>query len=369
MAIFKSNQPAAVKKIRTLIVDDSSFVRNILRSALANHPQIEVVGFAVDGLDALQKIRVLRPDVITLDVEMPRLNGIGVLERVVGKAPVSFVMVSSLTQAGAMITFEALRKGAFDYVTKPSSGSVGNLPAFRQQLLEKIISAAQAKSYRRHPCTAPKSSNSSAAPTSPPNRERGWVVAIGISCGGPQTLMAMMPAFPSDFVPILITQHMPAEFTAAFAKHLDNVCNMNVREARHGELLSQGTVLVAPGNQHMKLVRQGGQLRIQLDGGEKVSGHRPSADVMFDSVSRACGRRAIGVIMTGMGHDGADAITRMRQAGAWTIAQDQETSLVYGMPHEAVKKDGADHVLPLSKIPIAISRLLQRGPKPSPVTA
>lgn len=181
--------------------------------------------------------------------------------------------------------------------------------------------------------------------------------------------MRMMPAFPSDFVPILITQHMPAEFTTTFAKHLDAVCNMDVREAVPGDRPQPGTVLVAPGSRHMKLVRQGMNLVVHLDGGEKVSGHRPSADVMFDSVARSCGSRAVGVIMTGMGSDGAIGITNMRQGGAWTIAQDEQTSLVYGMPKEAVKADGVDHILPLQKIPHAIAKLLLRGAKKAAVTA
>jgi len=349
-------------KVRTLVVDDSPFVRTILRTALSQHPQIEVVGFAQDGLEALKKISALRPHVVTLDVEMPRLNGIGVLERVVGKAPVGFVMVSTLTQAGARITFEALEKGAFDYVAKPKSGGFAGLPEFRERLHKLVLGAARSRGYRRR-LGAAKGPGATAAPSLPPNRQRGWVVAIGISCGGPPTLMEMLPAFPSDFVPILITQHMPAQFTTSFAKHLDDACSMNVREAVHLDRPQPGTILVAPGGQHMKLVRQGANLFVHLDAGPKVSGHRPSVDVLFDSVARSCGPRAVGVIMTGMGGDGAAGITRMSQAGAWTIAQDQKTSLVYGMPKEAVKAGAIDHVLPLQKIPIAVAKLLQRGAK------
>lgn len=350
----------AGSKVRTLIVDDSTFVRTILRSALSQHPQIEVVGFAKDGVEALKKIAQLKPDVVTLDVEMPRLNGIGVLKRVVGKAPVAFVMVSTLTQAGARITFEALEHGAFDFVAKPKTGGFAGLPQFRQRLHEKVLGAARFRGRRRRVIT-PKSTSS--APSLPPNRHRGWVVAIGISCGGPQTLMEMLPAFPSDFVPILITQHMPAEFTASFAKRLDDACSVTVREAAHLDRPEPGTILIAPGAKHMKLVRQGASLFIHLDDGPKVSGHRPSVDVLFDSVSRSCGPRSVGVIMTGMGRDGADGITQMRQTGAWTIAQDEETSIVYGMPKEAVKADGIDHIVPMPRIPYAVARLLQRGAK------
>lgn len=352
----------AGRKVRTLIVDDSSLVRALLRTALQRHPQIEVVGFAVDGLDALEKISALKPDVVTLDVEMPNLNGIGVLDRVVGKAPVAFVMVSTLTQAGAGVTFEALQKGAFDYVAKPRSGGFAGLPAFHERLYEKVLGAARTRG-RRPRLTAPPSQAATTAPSLPPNKARAWVVAIGISCGGPPTLMEMLPQFPSDFVPILIAQHMPAEFTASFAKHLNGACSMEVREAAHLDRLQPGTILVAPGSKHMKLVRRGTNLIVQLDGGEKVSGHRPSVDVLFESVARCCGPRAVGVIMTGMGSDGAASLAQMRNAGAWTIAQDQKTSIVYGMPKEAVRLDGADHIVPLPKIPYAVAKLMQRGQK------
>ncbi len=353
-------------RIRTLIVDDSPFVRTILRTALSQHPQIEVVGFAGDGVEALKKIASLKPDVVTLDVEMPKLNGIGVLERVVGKAPVGFVMVSTLTQAGARVTFEALQKGAFDYGAKPKTGGFAGLPQFRARLHESVLGAARAKGRRRRP-TAPTSC--STAPSLPPNLQRGWVVVIGISCGGPPTLTEMLPTFPRDFVPILITQHMPAQFTASFAKHLDDACSMTVREAVHLDRPKPGTILVAPGGKHMKVVRQGANLFVHIEAGPKVSLHRPSVDVLFESAARSCGARAVGIIMTGMGSDGAAGITKMRQAGAWTIAQDEPTSVVYGMPKEAVKSEGIDHVLPLQKIPYAVAKLMQRGVKPSPATA
>ncbi len=358
----------AGRKVRTLVVDDSSLIRTILKTSLSQHPEIEVVGAAEDGVQALKKIAALKPDVVTLDVEMPRLNGIGVLERVVGRAPVAFVMVSTLTQAGARITFEALSKGAFDYVAKPKTGGFAGVPAFRQRLQQLVLAAASSRGKRR-PVAAAARPAGTAAPALPPNLERGWVVGIGISCGGPPTLTEMLPSFPSDFVPILITQHMPAQFTASFAKHLDDVCSMDVREAVQGDRPAPGTILVAPGGHHMKLVRQGASLVVRLDSGGKVSGHRPSADVMFDSIARSCGPRAVGVIMTGMGGDGAIGLGRMRNAGAWTIAQDEATSLVYGMPKEAVKAEAVDHIVPLPKIPLAVSRLLQRGVRRAPATS
>jgi two-component system, chemotaxis family, protein-glutamate methylesterase/glutaminase len=349
--------------IRVLIVDDSAMVRSIIRSTLSQHEQIEVVGTANDGIDALAKIKTLQPDVVTLDVEMPRLNGIGVLERVVGKAPVSFVIVSTLTQAGGRVTFEALHKGAVDYITKPQASGRNSRPEFQEQLLHKVIAAARVKGRRRVISAA---TTTRSTPTLPPNQVRGWVVAMGISCGGPQTLHEMLPAFPSDFVPIVLTQHMPAQFTGPFAMHLDAACAMNVREARHGEPLEQGTIYVAPGDYHLCLVRRGALLCVSLESGPPVSGHRPSADVMFRSVAANCGKRAVGVIMTGMGRDGADGIVALRKAGARTVGQDEQSSYVYGMPKAAAATGAVEQVVSLGQIPLTISRLLN-APSRAPV--
>ncbi len=344
-------------RIRVLVVDDSNFVQTVIKAALAGHPEIEVVGVACDGVEGLQMISRLRPDVVTLDVEMPRMNGIQVLERAAGKVPVSFLMVSTLTQAGARITFDALERGAFDYVSKPTKGITAKAE-FRKELYEKIVGAYRAKG--RKPI-ARTTRSSSSAPSLPPSQARGWVVAVGVSCGGPPTLAKMLPAFPSDFPPILITQHMPPEFTPSFAKHLDDLCAMHVREAADGDVPEAGTVLVAPGHSHLKLVRHGINLSVQLDSGPKVSGHRPSADVMFESAARTCGPRAVGVILTGMGSDGAAGLQFMSRAGGWTIAQDEETCVVYGMPKAAMATGCIDHQLPLEKIPLAIAKLMQKG--------
>ena len=346
-------------KIRVLVVDDSVFVRTMMRRALSLNPQIEVVGFAGDGIEALTQIRALRPDVVTLDVEMPRLNGIGVLERVVGKAPVSFVMVSTLTLAGGQITMEALQKGAFDYITKPKGQGVSKLDLFQAQLIRKVLAAARAKGRTRK--IAP--SAISTAPKLPPNHIRGWLVALGISCGGPQTLMEMLPAFPSEFPPIVITQHMPAQFTGAFAARLDGGCAMTVCEAQNRQKIEPGTIYIAPGSHHLKVKRSGVNLQLELDDGPKVTRHKPSVDVLFDSVARTLGSRAVGVIMTGMGDDGARGLVHMHEAGAWTIAQDEATSLVYGMPKVAAATGCVDHQVRLDRIPFAIAKLMQRGTK------
>jgi two-component system chemotaxis response regulator CheB len=357
---------AAGAPIRVLIVDDSAMIRSLLRGGLDRQPQVEVVGTAVDGVDALAKIKALRPDVVTLDIEMPQLNGLGVLDRVVGKAPVSFVMVSTLTQSGARITFEALRKGAVDYVTKPQASHKTATAEFQQELLQKILAAARVKTRPRRLDAGPSTAN---APSLPPNRVQGWVVAIGISCGGPQTLHEMLPAFPSDFVPIVLTQHMPAQFTGPFAQHLDAACAMRVVEARDSQVLEQGTVYVAPGDYHLKLARRGTQLIVNLDNGPLVSGHRPSVDVMFHSVAQVCGKRAVAVVMTGMGRDGADGIAALSKAGACTLAQDEATSYVYGMPKAAAATGCVSQVLPLARIPQAIAQRLAGGEVCQPLGA
>jgi two-component system chemotaxis response regulator CheB len=340
--------------VRVLIVDDSALVRSLIAGALANEPQIQVVGQAVDGRDALRKIASLQPDVVTLDVEMPNLNGLGVLQRAAGKVPVSFLMVSTLTQSGAHVTFEALNMGAFDYVTKPQMASKVAKPEFQRTLVQKILAGARARGKVRQ--LVKRTGPSGTAPTLPPNRIVGWVVGIGISCGGPQTLHQMLPSFPSDFVPIVLTQHMPAQFTGPFAKHLDTACAMRVREARDGDRLEQGTIYVAPGDRHLKVVRRGTLLTLQLDTGPLVSGHRPSVDVMFHSLARACASRTVGVVMTGMGRDGADGLAALRRAGGRTIAQDEASSLVFGMPKVAADSGAAQQVVSLGQIPQAIHR-------------
>jgi two-component system, chemotaxis family, protein-glutamate methylesterase/glutaminase len=345
------------RKVRTLIVDDSNFIRTMLRAGLSQDPRIEVVGFAADGVEALAKIKSLRPDVVTLDIEMPKLNGIGVLERVVGKAPVAFIIVSTLTKAGATVTLEALQKGAFDYVTKPKAGGLADLPYFKTKLVERVLAAARSKGR----ATRVLRSAMSAAPKLPPCHQRGWLVAIGISCGGPQTLTEMLPTLPSDFVPIVITQHMPYPFTSTFASSLNSICAATVKEAHDGDKLEQGLIIIARGTHHLRVVRRGVDLHVHLDDGPKVSLHRPSADVMFSSVARTCGPRSIGVIMTGMGEDGARGIAELHNAGAWTIAQDRKTSIVYGMPKVAVATGCIDHELPLSKIPEGIVAMMEKG--------
>lgn len=345
----------AEQSIRVLIVDDSAVVRGILHRALSEHPRIEVIGAAFDGNDALKKLAALRPDVVTLDVEMPNMNGLQVLERVGGKLPVSFLMCSTLTQAGAKITLEALRRGAFDYITKPDASELRGNDDFKQLVQQKVLAAFNAKGRIRQVMSGAATAR---APELAPNRARGWLVGIGISCGGPQTLHDVLPAFPSDFVPIIITQHMPAGFTRSFAAQLDAECAMHVREAGDNERVKAGEILIAPGSHHLKLVRRGVELFTSLDAGPKVSGHRPAADVMFASMARACGARCIAVVMTGMGGDGAAGIQQLHQAGAFTMAQDEATSLVFGMPKVAAATGCVREIVAMRQMPHAVARVI-----------
>ncbi len=350
----------SIRKIRTLVVDDSGLIRAMLKNGLTRDPRIEVVDTAGDGIEAIAKIKQHRPDVVTLDVEMPRMNGIGVLERVAGRVPIAFVMVSTLTKAGANITFEALHKGAFDYVAKPTAVNQTASQEFLDRLIRVVVAGGLAKS-RGQLKVLSRQSQGSTAPKLPPCKERGWLVGIGISCGGPQTLTKMLPAFPSDFVPIVITQHMPSPFTTSFAANMDRLCAANVSEAKDGEKIENGRIYIAPGTHHVRVARRGVDLCIRLDDGPKVSLHKPSVDVMMASIARTCGSRAIGVIMTGMGDDGSRGIVEMHNTGAYTIAQDEESSLVYGMPKSAVATGCVDHSVSLDKIPKAIVKLMERG--------
>lgn len=348
-----------MRKTRVLIIDDSALVRAVLQSSLSRHPDIEIVGLAADGNEGIHMLQTLRPDVATLDVEMPNMNGLEVLDRVAGKLPVAFVMCSTLTQRGGQITLDALQRGAVDYITKPTSG-VARDQSFHRDLYDKVITASKSKGRVRALQRTPVASRSS-APSLPPNQARGWIVGIAISCGGPQTLHKMLPAFPSDFVPILVTQHMPAQFTRAFAGQLDRVCAMKVVEAGDGQPISQGTVYIAPGSHHLTVARRGVGLVCKLDASAPVNGHRPAADVMFASMARVCAGRCVGIVMTGMGVDGATGITALHSAGAPTLAQDEATSLVYGMPKAAAATNCIDKVCSLGNLPTATAKVLSSG--------
>jgi two-component system, chemotaxis family, protein-glutamate methylesterase/glutaminase len=319
---------ATNEKVRVLIVDDSALMRKLLTSVLSEDEGIEVVGAAPDPFDAREKIKSLNPDVVTLDVEMPRMNGLDFLRKIMELRPTPVVMISSLTQAGADITLEALEIGAVDFVAKPADA--GAMLQLGGELIPKIKAAAHTRLRRRVP---------------PPHRQRRAVggasstsdklIAIGASTGGVEALKAVLMLFPEDVPPIVIAQHMPERFTAAFARRLDSECRMRVCEAAHDQPIERGNAYIAPGGHHLEVARRGSGLVCALNDGPLVSGHRPSVDALFHSVARVVAPRAVGAILTGMGRDGANGLLAMRRAGCITLGQDEGTALIYGMPRVA----------------------------------
>jgi len=315
--------------VRVLIVDDSALMRQLISSLLSEDPEIEVVGTAPDPHVARERIKALNPDVITLDVEMPHMDGVTFLRKIMTLRPMPVVMLSTLTQAGAEVTLEALEVGAVDFIAKPTNDVANAMAALAGELQEKVKAAARTRvGARRVPPVAP-------ARRAPLGRATGKIVMIGASTGGVEALKALLMGLPADCPPILITQHMPARFTAAFARRLDNECLMRVSEAVDKEVVEPGHAYIAPGSHHLELVRVGNRYACSLSDGPPVSGHRPSVDTLFRSGARTLGRSGIGVILTGMGKDGAAGMLEFRRAGAVTLGQDEASSLIYGMPRVA----------------------------------
>ncbi len=345
------------KPIRVLVVDDSVFMRSALKNGLSAADGIEVIGSAQNGVEGLEKILALKPDVVTLDVEMPGLTGLEVLERVMKQHPLPIVMVSTKTREGAETTLKALELGAVDYVAKPLGEKSSSLSSFREDIVRAVRAAWE--SNRR----ALKSSHAPPRPIAmQPFHAEDSVVAIGISAGGPQTLHKLIPTLPAQFPPLVVTQHMPEDFTGPFARRLNEVSKITVLEAAGGEELRAGQMLLARGDHHLRVVARQGKLVAVVDKGPKVSGFRPSVDVLLDSVASAAGKRAVGVVMTGMGFDGAAGIRRLKEAGGATIAQDKDTSVVYGMPKAAAETGCVDRVVPLHEIASTIVELISAKP-------
>lgn len=337
------------KPVRVLIVDDSALIRQLLTTLLSTDPEIEVVGTADDPYAARERIKALNPDVITLDVEMPHMDGITFLRKIMALRPMPVIMISTLTQAGADITLEALEIGAVDFIAKPSTDAANALPALAGELQAKVKAAARTRIASRA-AMAPAAVRKVARSV----RSNGKIVAIGASTGGVEALKAVLMNLPSDCPPIVITQHMPPRFTAAFAQRLNRECPMTVSEAGDGDIIEQGHVYIAPGSHHMELAKTGTGYRCALNDGPAVTGHRPSVDVLFRSVARAVGRSAIGVILTGMGKDGADGLLELRKAGGQTIGQDEASSLIYGMPHVAFERGAVMRQCSLGQVADAI---------------
>lgn len=349
------------KNIRVLIVDDSSLVRKILSEGLAADPMIDVVGTAVDPYDARDKIVKLQPDVLTLDVEMPRMDGVEFLRRLMPQFPLAVVMVSSLTQKGRQITMDALAAGAIDFISKPTTGLSGGLEGMMVELRTKVKIASTANvSHWKHKRAGLLPSETSRLATQALDESTDKVIAIGASTGGTEAIRQVITCFPAVFPGVIVVQHMPPGFTEMFADRLNTQCQMSVKEAEDGDKLIPGRILVAPGgDRHIRLQRVGGFYKVVLETGDKVCGHCPSVEVMMQSVAKGAGKNAVGVMLTGMGADGADGMVAMRNAGARTLGQDEPSSVVYGMPKEAFVRGGVEKQAPLANIGREVIRLVQ----------
>lgn len=350
------------KKIKTLIVDDSAVVRQVLSEILRSDREIEIIAAASDPLIAMQYMQRQWPDVIVLDLEMPRMDGLTFLKKIMSEHPTPVVVCSSLAEKGATITVQVLAAGAVDVVTKPKLGVHGFLYDNKNNLIDVVKAASRAniRILKRHadaaniPAPTPKLSVD--AMLAPPkmlgslkfNTDR--VIGIGASTGGTQAIEHILRSLPPQCPGIVIVQHMPAGFTKAFADRLNTVCQIEVKEAEQGDKVQQGRAIISPGDKHMLLKRQGNQYSVELKDGPLINRHRPSVDVLFRSMAQNAGKNAVGVILTGMGDDGARGLDEMHQAGAFCIAQNEETCVVYGMPKEAVKRGAADAILPIEVI-------------------
>ncbi len=341
--------------VRVLVVDDSALVRRILSDALSRHDDIEVVGTATDPYVARERIVQLRPDVITLDIEMPRMDGLSFLSKLMKHFPIPVVVVSSLTPQNSETALRALALGAVEVIAKPGSSMAA------ADIVDELVRAVRVASHAR--VVKRTDTENAAAPTARPAiatiDSTHKIIALGASTGGTQALERVLRRFPVDAPGTVIVQHMPEHFTASFAKRLDTVCAMTVREAKDGDYLAPGLALVAPGGKHLIVQASGARWVARVKDGPKVHHQRPAVDVLFQSVARAAGRNAVAALLTGMGADGAKGMLAMREAGAYTIAQDEATCVVYGMPREAVKLDAAAEVLPLDKIADALLNALR----------
>jgi two-component system chemotaxis response regulator CheB len=341
--------------IKVLIVDDSALIRSILGEIVNKQPDMEVVGTAPDPLVAREKIKALNPDVLTLDVEMPKMDGLAFLEKLMRLRPMPVVMVSSLTEKSSGITLRALELGAVDFVTKPKVGICDWLMEYAQELTDKIRVAARAKVKRLAAASqlVDKKLDADAVLAARPHlhfASTEKVIVVGASTGGTEALKEFLMGMPADSPGILITQHMPETFTRTFAKRLDTLCALSVKEAEHGDRVLPGHAYVAPGNRHLLLQRSGANYVVELSDGPPVSRHRPSVNVLFRSAANCAGKNALGIIMTGMGDDGAAGMLEMHQAGAYTLAQDELSCVVFGMPREAIALGGVDEVVALGEI-------------------
>ena len=348
--------------IRVLVVDDSALMRKLIPRMLERDRSIQVVDTAMDGAVALAKIEELKPDVVTLDLEMPRMNGIETLREITRRHRTPVIVVSAHTTAGASATFKALAVGALDFIAKPADDAAAHMDAIAAELISKIKAAAggQIGVVPAMVAPAPRAARQPRPHTAPTR-----IVAIGISTGGPNTLQYVLAQLPADFAgAILVVQHMPEGFTEMLARRLNDICPIEVREARSGDLLVGGRALICPGNRHMRVRRMPLGEVVVLSDDDRINGHRPSVDVLFRSVAQECGPKAIAVLMTGMGDDGADAMGAVKEAGGLTIAQSAESCVVFGMPKAAIERGHAARVLSLDALANALQA--QCGVAPAP---
>ena len=343
--------------IRVLVIDDSSLAQKVLTKELSKDTRIQVVGTASDAFEASDIIPKLRPDVLTLDVNMPRLGGVEFLQQLMPQYPIPTIMVSSFTQRNGQITLDALSAGAVDFVTKPKGNDPEEFKQRMNELRSKICVASKAQVGKRialKPSSASKLNTTKSEKKNTANK----LIAIGASTGGTNAITTVLKAIPAASPAIAIVQHMPANFTTMFAERLNNQCQIEVKEAANGDRLTAGRALVAPGGKHMEVCKDSRGYWVKVSAGPPVSGHCPSVDVMMNSVAKVAGRQAVGAMLTGMGSDGAEGMLAMRKAGARCIAQDEKTSVVFGMPREAYRRGGAEKLVPIDKIASGLWSLL-----------
>lgn len=340
------------RKVKVLIVDDSALVRALLQEVLTSSDRLEVCGCAADPYEARDMIKKLNPDVLTLDIEMPKMNGIAFLKNLMRLRPMPVVMISTLTQEGAPATLQALELGAVDFMPKPKNHGVEGLAYYQEEICEKVYAAARAN-IRQFSNIATKSMKKEAYGGGKLGR-LGYICAIGASTGGTEAIKAIVSSLPENCPPIVVTQHIPESFSLSFAKRVDALSVPTVAEAQHNQTILPGHVYISPGHSHLTVKRVGSSLQCQLDKRDRVNRHRPSVEVLFDSVASEFGAQCMAVILTGMGADGAEALLRLREKGAKTIAQDEASSVVWGMPGAAVKLGAAEKVMDIERISRAI---------------
>ncbi len=345
------------KRIKVLIIDDSALVREILKNGLSSDPQIEVVGTAPDVYVARDKIILKKPDVLTLDIEMPRMDGIDFLKRLMPQYPLPVVVVSAMAEPGAKATLEALENGAVDFILKPSIRIDSALSEMIDELKAKIrvVSEVDVSKWKKQSTEPRRKTNASKVLVGTTDK----VIAIGASTGGTVALRQMIQEFPANMPGTVVVQHMPPNFTRLFAEKLNEIADVEVKEAETGDRVLTGRVLIAEGGKHLQVMRSGGNYLAKCRNGEKVNGHCPSVEVLFDSIAKSVGSNAIGVMLTGMGRDGADAMLGMKKEGARTFAQDKESSVVFGMPKEAYECGGAERLVNLNNMTSVVIKTLK----------